>query len=116
MSHCAGGGIAGKNVRQVRAPKVEPTARGANPVAVDQFGQALAHKADPLFGRGYNPPHGPTDNVAAVGVGGGRTVMRSGTQATHGPVNPGSSAQAPDPPATGTHGRDILGGYGSDSK
>jgi hypothetical protein len=106
MAHRPAGGIEGKNVRNVRAPKVEPTARGANPASVSQFGEALAHKADPLFTRGYNPPHGPTDNVAAVGVGGGRTVMRSGSQATHGEV---ARREGPAPPV-----RDTLAEFGPD--
>ncbi len=37
-------------------------------------------------GRGYMPV-GPTDNVKAVGVGGGRTVYRTGVQGQHGNAN-----------------------------
>ena len=41
-------------------------------------------------GKGYAPPIGPTDNVRAVGVGGGRKVYGCGTQGVQGEVNRGS--------------------------
>jgi hypothetical protein len=50
------------------------------------------------IGRGYQNPVGPTDNVAAVGVGGGRTVYHCGTQGQQGQV-----AGTPRP-----QGRDTL--------
>ena len=50
------------------------------------------------------PPIGPTDNVAAVGCGGGRTVMKTGSQQQYG----SGGAQKPA-------GRDILGAFGPES-
>jgi hypothetical protein len=84
--------------RDVRAPKAEPRPRAINPSAVAQLGTHLGDKVthvagstgyrgEPLVrGSGYSPPQGPTDNVKAVGVGGGRTIYETSTQGTHGPV------------------------------
>jgi hypothetical protein len=56
-------------------------------------------------GRGYATPKGISDPVKAVGVGGGRTIHSSGSQSTHGSVNPGNA------PAKST---DILRQFGPD--
>jgi hypothetical protein len=56
-------------------------------------------------GRGYEPPNMISDPVAAVGVGGGRTIYKTGTQDQHGNVA-GSSKPS---------GRDILGAFGPES-
>jgi len=108
MTHKPGGGIDSKQVVQRRAPKAEPVPRKVNPAAVSQLGEALAFKPEPVFvGKGYATPQGPSDNVAAVGVGGGRTLYgQSGTQTTHGPVV-GHRPEA---------GRDILSQFGPDKK
>jgi hypothetical protein len=97
------------NVRHGRYGKAEPKPRAMSPAAVNQLG---AHVGDHVTerrgssgyrgvelvrGKGYSTPVGPTDNVAAVGVGGGRTVMRSGQQAQHGQPSAGS----PTPKAKG---------------
>jgi hypothetical protein len=112
-SHRPGGGIQSRQVKQTSVPKTEPVARKVNPAAADYQGQALAFKPPPLIGgRGYNPPVGPTDNVAAVGVGGGRTLYgQAGTQATHGPVAPGEADRNREAPGS----RDILREYGPES-
>jgi hypothetical protein len=113
----SGGGYGSRPVRHVTAPKVEPRARGVNPSAVAQLGEhvgdkvthvkgSTGYRGEPLVrGSGYSPPVGPTDNVAACGVGGGRTVMKSGSQQQYG------SGGAPEPA-----GRDILGAFGPESK
>lgn len=96
----AGGGINSNKVVHRNAPKAEPRARAVNPGGVGQLGSAqgshvtnkggTGYRGEKLIaGAGYSPPVGPTNNVSAVGVGGGRTVMRSGGQATHGNVVPG---------------------------
>lgn len=95
----SGGGITGKNVVHTKDPRTpKPTSRAINPGGVAQIGTALGNhvmgKGQPVkgaavpldAGRGYQGPKGPSDNVAAVGGGGGRTVYGTGTQATHGPV------------------------------
>jgi hypothetical protein len=57
-------------------------ARSSGGTTSNKLVQAGAPKAEPK--PGYKPPVGPTANVAAVGVGGGRTVYQSGSQAQHG--------------------------------
>jgi hypothetical protein len=81
MSHKPAGGPHSKNVRHVDAPKVEPRTRVTSPAAARQIGGALAYPREEIekAGRGSSPV-GPTDNVKAVGVGGGRTIHPSGGQ------------------------------------
>jgi hypothetical protein len=94
--------------RDVRAPKTEPKSHARNPAHVAQWGalvgnhathqgKSTPYKGDPDSTRkGYTPPQGPTDNVAACGVGGGRTVYTSGSQGQTGNVaagNPPSNRQ-----------------------
>jgi hypothetical protein len=110
-----GGGLHSRVVKHTRAPKVEPRARGQNVSAVAQLGahvgdhstnnpQSTRYRGEPLVrGSGYNPPQGPTDNVAACGVGGGRKIYGSGSQQQYG------SGGKPEPA-----GRDILGAFGPD--
>jgi hypothetical protein len=115
----SGGGINSNKVVQSRdGQKVEPVTHKANPAGVAQQGLATAFKKEPLTqGQGYEPKAmGPTGvpgqyNSSAQGPGSGRTVYRSGSQSTYGPVNPGQVNRAPDPPATAP-GRDILSDYG----
>jgi hypothetical protein len=107
MANKPAGGLGSNKVIHRNAPKAEPKPRAVNPAAVNQLGEALAFRPEPLFvGKGYATPQGPSDNVAAVGVGGGRTVMSSGSQATHGPVVPGSHRPGA--------GKDILSEFGPD--
>jgi hypothetical protein len=92
----SGGGYGMSKVRNVRAPKVEPKARAVNPGGVAQLGQkqgnhitdrrsATNYTGDELIrGKGYMPPGMISDPVKAVGVGGGREVMRCGSQGTQG--------------------------------
>ena len=115
----SGGGYGSRVVTHSKAPKVEPRPRAQNPSAVAQLGSMLGDKVthvagstgyrgEPLVrGKGYSPPQGPTDNVAACGVGGGRTVMKTGSQMQYGPPNPGNA------PAKG---KDILSSFGPDHK
>jgi hypothetical protein len=100
----SGGGLGSRPVTHTRAPKAEPRAHAINKDAVGQIGISQFLGRDPIReGRGYEPV-GPTDNVAAVGVGGGRTVYQSGSQ--HG-VRPAREMPA---------GKDILSDYGPDYK
>jgi hypothetical protein len=112
-------GISSRHVTHRSAPKVEPKAYAKRPAGAAALGSfygdhttnrpgSSGFKGEKLDGgRGYQPPVGPTDNVAAVGVGGGREVMRSGGQGMHGQPAPGNA------PAKST---DILSGYGPESK
>lgn len=103
-------GIQSRNTRHIRAPKIEPRSRAKNPAGVSQLGNHIgshvtsARGGDTGYrgqslerGQGYNPPVGPTNNVAAVGVGGGRTVYRCGSQQAYGNPNPGNPASGGDP-------------------
>jgi hypothetical protein len=102
MSHKPAGGLHSRVVKHTRAPKSEPRAHARNPARVAQYGNAVgshatefggrdtSYRGEPDFTRaGYSPPVGPTDNVAAVGCGGGRKVYASGSQGTQGSVNAG---------------------------
>ena len=107
MAKLSGGG-SNKLVR----PSIKsgpPRTNIVSPASVDQLGQAVAFKKDPLPIR--TAPQVPMGNAVATNVGkgspgAGRTVMKSGSQGTHGEVNPGHS---PAP-------RDILSEYGPESK
>jgi hypothetical protein len=100
----------------VRAPKIEPRPKAVHPGGVGQLGNMQGshvtrgeesnYRGDPFYrGKGYATPVGPTDNVAACGVGGGRTVYASGSQGTQGnvasgnprPVSDHTSSQVTDP-------------------
>jgi hypothetical protein len=98
----SGGGYGSRPVRHVTAPKAEPRPHARNPARVAQYGNAVGSHATEFGGRdttyrgepdftraGYSPPQGPTDNVKAVGVGGGRTIYEHGTQCQTG-TNPGN--------------------------
>jgi hypothetical protein len=113
----SGGGFTSRKVVRAAAPKAEPKARAISPGGADQLGAKVGNlKGYPTAavrpldaGRGYQPK-GPTDNVAAVGVGGGRTVMRAGGQGTHGPVAAGE-VRSPRP-----GGRDTLAEFGPNKR
>jgi hypothetical protein len=84
--------------------KAEPKPHAMSKDAATQIGLQTAYLKDELVrGRGYATPKGPTDNVAAVGVGGGRTIHQSGSQ--HGLT----TRQLPE-------GKDILSEFGPEIK
>jgi hypothetical protein len=103
----SGGGYGSRVVTHRSSPKVEPKAHACNPAAVAQYGAHVgnhvtthggsqsSYRGEPDFTRsGYSPPQGPTDNVKAVGVGGGRTIYEHGTQCQTG-TNPGNPRPNP---------------------
>jgi hypothetical protein len=84
-----------------QAPKREPKAQGVRPAGVNMLGnmqgnhvtseKTSSYTGEKLYGgKGYATPVGPTNNVAAVGVGGGRQTMHSGQQGLHGRPASGS--------------------------
>jgi hypothetical protein len=118
MASKSGGGITSKNV--VR-PGVRDgrAATGYNPGRVGQIGSALGDHAEhgPVKGDPREAPHTARPHAAemrlgnevaprAKKMGDDRTVMRSGSQGTHGPVVRGSSV----PP------RDILSRFGPERR
>jgi hypothetical protein len=113
----SGGGIGMNKHVERRAPKAEPRANRVREPAVAEiggnYGDHVTNRGETGWrpgslygGRGYSTPVGPTDNVKAVGVGGGRTVMRSGQQAMTG------QPAAGNPPPSG---RDTLAEFGPES-
>jgi hypothetical protein len=98
-----------------QAPKSEPRPHPRNPGRVAQYGalvgnhathqgKSTPYKGEPDFTRqkGYAPPQGPT-SFSNVGVGGGRTIYKAGSQCQTGSVAPGNPQ-----PQQG----DILNQYG----
>ena len=78
----SGGGIEGKNVAHTNAPKAEPKPHGVSVGAISRMGGALGVGSD--YKALYNPqafttPIGTRPSVP--GPGGGRMVMRAGSQA-----------------------------------
>jgi hypothetical protein len=87
--HRPGGGLHSKQTVHKPQPKVEPRAKAINPAGVSHLGISQFLGREPLErGLGYNPPVGPTNNLVS-GPGGGRTVMKSGSQGPHGSVDRG---------------------------
>jgi hypothetical protein len=76
-----GGGINSKPVSHVNAPKQEPKPHGVSVGAVSRLGGMLGEGADykAFYNKqAYTTPYGATPSVA--GPGGGRMVMRAGSQ------------------------------------
>jgi hypothetical protein len=94
-----GGGIDGKNVVHSSNPKTEPVSRAVSVGAVSRIGSMVGEgtPAKSLYqkGPGYSPPQGPKPMVC--GVGGGRTVYKSGSQSA-----------TPAPKTTIGSGRDLF--------
>jgi hypothetical protein len=114
----SGGGIGSRPVTHRSSPKVEPRPQAINPGGVAQLGNRVGdhttnkgssgYRGEKMSrGQGYATPVGISDPVKAVGVGGGRIVMKTGSQDMHGSANPGN------PPAKG---RDILSEFGPDRR
>jgi hypothetical protein len=85
-------------------------AKGIDPGYASQIGQKLNQKSDRTPERAPMPYSGKLGNAVALevgkgGPGAGRTVSRSGSQGTHGPVDAGSSPTR----------RDILSQFGPEN-
>ena len=98
-----------------------PNTRAVSPAAVSKIGLAVGTHVMGNGGREVKrpnqplvtgtPPQVPMGNQIALNVGkggpgSGRVVHRSGSQSTHGPVNPGGPQPAPV---------DLLGQFGPES-
>jgi hypothetical protein len=101
-----GGSSMNKNV----SPSVRTGSpnKATSPGAANQLGVSTAFPKEKVdFGRAYDGGKLGNEVALNVGKGGpgtGRTVMRSGSQGTHGSANPGHSPQP----------KDILSEYGPD--
>jgi hypothetical protein len=112
--HRPGGGIASNKVVHRPHGKTEPIANKYRPQGVSQWGQMQGSHStrtgDSDYrgeakrgGKGYEPPGMISNPVAAVGVGGGRTLYgQAGSQGQHGtpaqgaPGLPSTKGQWPD--------------------
>ena len=112
----SGGGIGNNKVVHRPHGKTEPRANAYRPQGISQLGNMQGtHRTngtessyrgeEKRGGRGYEPPGMISNPVSAVGVGGGRTIYRTGSQDQYG-------SGGPQKPA----GRDILGAFGPESK
>jgi hypothetical protein len=112
--HRPAGGISSNKVVHRPHGKTEPIANKYRPQGVSQWGQAqgshITHDKESSYrgepkrgGRGYEPPGMISDPVKAVGVGGGRTIYKTGSQEKYG----SGGAEKPA-------GRDILSDFGPD--
>jgi hypothetical protein len=98
----SGSGLNSRQVKHVQKGKAEPISHKGNVAGVAQQGIAAPFVKAPITqGQGYQP-YGPKDHTKA-GPGAMRTIYKSGSQGTHGPVNPGIPKPAP---------KDILSMYG----
>jgi hypothetical protein len=87
--HRPAGGLHSKQTIHKPQPKFEPRAKAMSVERVSQIGATVSFRKPPLEeGRGYNAPVGPTSTLVS-GPGGGRTVMKSGSQGQHGAVDRG---------------------------
>ena len=93
-----GGGIDGKNVAHTNAPKAEPINHPVSQGAVSRLGAVVGvgtpHKN--LYSSKATTPFGTTPSVA--GPGGGRMVMKSGTQGQHGSAVSGTARPGANKP------------------
>jgi hypothetical protein len=93
-----GGGYDGKNVAHTNAPKQEPRVNPVSIGAVSRLGGALGvgtpHKN--LYSSKATTPFGTTPSVA--GPGGGRMVMKSGSQGQHGSTVSGTARPGANKP------------------
>jgi hypothetical protein len=118
----SGGGIRSSVVKNVGVRTGSRSADKLSPAGVSQLGYAPGDRPRPGGGHtgqstalpvfvGAKPQAAMLGNAKALdigreGPGTGRTVMRSGSQAQHGPV------AGPGP----VQGRDILGGFGPERR
>ena len=83
-----GGGILGNKASHVNARKAEPVAHPVSMNRPSQIGLSHYFNPPPIYNKvTASTPVGPNHNFE-VGPGAGREVMRSGTQAHHGPDRP----------------------------
>jgi len=94
----SGGGIQSNKFVQPKIQTGSPR-KGSSPGSADQLGQATAFRKEEVDrGPALQSKLGNEValNVGKGGPGTGRTVMRSGSQSLHGPVNRGESPR-PEP-------------------
>ena len=81
----SGGGIRSRVVSEVNAFKREPLVHNIDPTRPSQIGVSVHYVKSDLY-QSSTTPKGPNPPVA--GVGGGRMILKSGSQGKHGPDRP----------------------------
>jgi hypothetical protein len=94
----SGGGITSNKFVQPGIRTGSPS-RGSSPAAADQIGASTAFKKEnvevgPAYHSGVKLGNEKALDIGKGGPGAGRTVMRSGSQGQHGPVNQGESPRS----------------------
>jgi hypothetical protein len=107
MAKLTGGGILGNKNVNVGVKTGSPS-KGSSPCAAAQIGASTAFKKEnvevgPAYHSGVKLGNEKALDVGKGGPGTGRTVMRSGSQSLHGPVNQGES------PRSEPRGLDVRG-------
>jgi hypothetical protein len=107
MKAKSGGGITSNKLVHPNV-KTGSASRATSPAAAAQLGASVAFKREQCdIGQAYNSGvklgNEKAQDVGKGGPGTGRTVMRSGSQSLHGPVNQGES------PRTEPRGFDVRG-------
>ena len=98
MAKLTGGGILGnKNVSP--GVRTGSPSKATSPCAASELGQSVAFKKEsvevgPAYHSGVKLGNEKALDVGKGGPGTGRTVMRSGSQSLHGPVNQGESPRS----------------------
>jgi hypothetical protein len=84
----SGGGIEGRNVSETRNLKAEPVSHPVSMNRPSMIGASTHFVKPPLYSSSVKAttPIGATPSVA--GVGGGRMILKSGSQGKHGPDRP----------------------------
>jgi hypothetical protein len=94
----SGGGIESRQTTNVSAPKREPIVNPVSPGAVSRLGAVVGvgtpHKN--IYSSAATTPFGTTPSVA--GPGGGRMVMKSGSQGQHGAAVSGTARPGANKP------------------
>jgi hypothetical protein len=98
MTKLTGGGINSRVVSQTNAPKREPINHPVSVGAVSRLGGMLGVGSDHknLYSSKATTPFGTTPSVA--GPGGGRMVMKSGSQGQHGSAVSGTARPGANKP------------------
>ena len=91
----SGGGIRSRVVSEVNAFKREPLVHNIDPTRPSQIGMSVHYVKSDLY-QSSTTPKGPNPPVA--GVGGGRMILKSGSQGQHGSAVSGTARPGANKP------------------
>jgi hypothetical protein len=93
----SGGGASGNFIAETKAPKTEPREHHIDPTRPSQIGLQHYLPKAPLYSSSKaTTPFGTTPSVA--GVGGGRMILKSGSQGQHGSAVSGTARPGANKP------------------